>query len=130
MNIALGILFFTLSNVNIDFVDHHIYWKMYTIAEVLLTIKRVELIKKKEFATVVLDPGDGPFVVHLASISQDLDVHLSWKAHIALLKADKAPTFILSKYANFANIFFKKLAAKLLEHIRIHKYSINLIKGQ
>ena len=35
MNITLGMFFFTLSNIKIDFVDYRFYWRMYTSAKVL-----------------------------------------------------------------------------------------------
>ena len=44
------------------------------------------------------------------------------------MKADKTLTSIPSKYADFADFFFKDLMAKLLEHITINDYVINLIK--
>ena len=39
IDITLDIPLFTLSNIEIDFVDCHIYWIMYTIAEVLPTMR-------------------------------------------------------------------------------------------
>ena len=44
------------------------------------------------------------------------------------MKADKAFTFVLSKYTNFADIFSKDLVAKLLEYIKINNHTINLEK--
>ena len=38
IDITFRMLFFTLSNDEIDFIGCHIYWKIYTIAKVLLTI--------------------------------------------------------------------------------------------
>ena len=43
-------------------------------------------------------------------------MHLSKNAQIAYLKADQAFIKVLNEYANFANIFSPKLAAKLAEH--------------
>ena len=43
-------------------------------------------------------------------------MYSSKKAQIAYLKANRAVTEMPSKYANFANIFSLKLAAKLLKH--------------
>lgn len=50
---------------------------MYTIAEVITTTKQVKQIRTKELAAAVLDLKDETFVVYVASISQDLDVHSS-----------------------------------------------------
>ena len=47
MNISLGILFFTVSNVKIDFVNCYIYSKKSIIAEILLATKQFELIGRK-----------------------------------------------------------------------------------
>ncbi len=54
-------------------------------------------------------------------------MHPSRRAQIAHLKADEAPTKVLSKYADFADVFSLKLAAKLLEHTEINNYAIKLV---
>lgn len=69
MNIMLWMFFFTLSNIEIDFVGHHIYWRIYTIVKLVLTISQDELIEKKEFVAVVFDSKDEVFVIHIVSIS-------------------------------------------------------------
>ena len=58
------------------------------------------------------------FVVHVAALSVDLgnEVHPSRKTQIAYLKADEAPTKVLSEYADFADVFLSKWAAEFLEH--------------
>ena len=89
---------------------------MYTIAKILPTIRQAKLIGKKEFIATVFDLEDKAFVVHIAFISQDSDIHPSQKAQIASLKADETPTSVFSKYANFADVFSKNLAAKLLKY--------------
>lgn len=45
------------------------------------------------------------------------------------LKTDKTPTYVISKYTNFANIFFNNLAARLPEHIETNEYTLDLIEG-
>lgn len=77
IDIALGISFFTLNNVKINFIGYYIYLKIYTIAKILLTIKQVELIRKKKFATVAFDLKDEIFILYIAFINQDSDVHPS-----------------------------------------------------
>ena len=61
--------FFTLNNIEIDFIYRHIYWKTYIIAKVLLTMSLVELIWKKKFATTALDLEDKAFVFDVAFIN-------------------------------------------------------------
>ena len=67
--ITLGILFLTLSNVKITFINCHISWKTYSVAEILLLIRQVELIRKKEFAITAFNPENEAFVVYLTLIS-------------------------------------------------------------
>ncbi len=52
------------------------------------------------------------------------------RAQIAHLKADEAPTEVLSKYADFADVFSPKLAAELPEYTRINNYAIELVDDQ
>ncbi len=54
-------------------------------------------------------------------------MHPLKKAQIAHLKADKAPTKVLSKYADFADVFSPKLAAELPEHTGINDHAIELV---
>ena len=67
--------FFTLSNIEIEFVDCYIYWKLYTFAKVLLTIRRVKLVRKKEFIVAAYYPENEVFVVYIVLISLNSDVH-------------------------------------------------------
>lgn len=87
------------------------------------------MIRKKEFATATLDLDDRVFIIHIVSIiraSLDL-MYPFYKAQIALLKSDKAPTAIPSKYTDFADVFFADLAVELLEDTGINDYTIELI---
>ncbi len=104
-----------MSNANVDFQARDLQWRSYTTGEVVLTTKRVELIRKKEFAAAALYPKHEAFVVHVAALSVDLgdEVHPSRRAQIAHLKVDEAPTKVLSKYADFVDIFLTKSAVKL-----------------
>ncbi len=43
---------------------------------------------------------------------------------------DEAPTKVPSEYADFADVFSPKLVAKLLEHMRINIYAIELVDNQ
>lgn len=80
---------------------------MYTFIEALFTIKRVELIRKKEFVTAALNPDEETFVVYIASITSSHLIYLFFRAKIALFKADEISTAILSEYANFADVFLR-----------------------
>ncbi len=54
-------------------------------------------------------------------------MHPSRRAQIAHLKADETSTKVPSEYADFANVFLPKLAAKLLEHTGINDHAIELV---
>ncbi len=54
-------------------------------------------------------------------------MHPSKSAQIAHLKTDKALSEVPNKYADFADVFLSKLAAELLEHIRINNHAMELI---
>ena len=87
----------------------------YTIGNVLLTTRQVELIRKKEFAVAVLDPEHKVFDVYMAALNVDLGdkVDPSRKTQIVYLKADEALTKVSSKYTDFTDVFLLKLAAEL-----------------
>ena len=87
------------------------------------------MIRKKEFAAAALDPEYEIFVIHVVALSVDPgdEVYPSKKAQIAYLKADEAPTKVLSKYADFADVFSSKLAAKLFKHMEINDHTIELV---
>ncbi len=57
-------------------------------------------------------------------------MHLSRRAQIAHLKANKALIKVSSKYAHFADIFSPKLAAKLPKHMDINNHAMELVDDQ
>ncbi len=61
------------------------------------------------------------------SVNLGDEVHPSRKTQIAHLKADKVPSKVPGKYADFADIFSSKLATELPEHTRINNYTIKLV---
>ncbi len=128
-DIVLGMPFLTISNADVNFQARDLQWRSYTTGDVLPTTRRVELIGKKEFAAAALDLEYEAFIVHVAALSIDLGdkVHPSRRAQIAHLKADEALTKVPSEYADFADVFSPKLAAKLPEHIRINDHAIELV---
>ncbi len=94
-----------------------------------MTIKRVELIGKKEFIVAVLDPEYEAFVVYVAALNVDSgnEMHPSKKAQIAHLKVDETPSEMLGKYVDFADVFSPKLVAELPEHIGINDHTTKLV---
>ena len=126
MEIVLGMLFLTLSNADIPFVERELVWKTYSAAEALPTTQRVEIIGKKEFVAVALNEEDETFVVHMSALNMmDSSVHLSWQAQISLLDIKKVT--IPFKYTDYTNVFSLGSAAELPEHTGINDHSIDLI---
>lgn len=78
-NIVLGMLFLTISNANVDFQVWDLEWRSYTIGNLLPTIRRGKMIRKKKFATAILDPEHKIFIVNIAalSINSDDEMYLS-----------------------------------------------------
>ena len=54
-------------------------------------------------------------------------MHPSGKAQVVYLKADEAPTKVLSEYTDFIDVFSPKLAAKLPKYTRINNHAIELV---
>ena len=127
--IVLGMLFLTMNNADVDFQARNLQWRSYTTRNVLPTTRQVELMEKKEFAAVALDPEHEAFVIHIVALSIDSsnEVHPLKKAQIAQMKANKASSKVPSEYANFADVFSPKLAAELSEHTRINDHAIELV---
>lgn len=103
--------FFTLSNINIQFIKEEFTLRSYTIKKVLLTTSRVELIDKKKFAKTILD-NIKVFIVHVFSF-RPKSIYPNKKAQIAFLLTKKV--IIPDKYLDFANIFLKQQALVLPE---------------
>ena len=125
---VFGMPFLIISNADIDFQAQDLQQRFYTTENVFPTIKQVKLIKKKEFAAVVLYLEYEIFVIYIAALSINLgDKMYSLKrAQIAHLKANEAPIKLPKKCANFVDVFSPKLAAELLEY-GINHYAIKQI---
>ena len=104
--IVLGILFFTLSDVDVDFLSPKLRWKIYITEKAFPTTRHVKLVDKKEFAVVALDLESEPFVIHVASLSSNLlpsssplgfDIYPSQKPQTSDIIAEKAPTKVSTK---------------------------------
>ncbi len=78
----------------------------------LLTTKKVELIKKKEFIVIAFDLDHKVFIVYIAtfyiSFHANTELYCLKKAQIAYLKADETCIKVFNKYADFADIFLPK----------------------
>lgn len=86
----------------------------------------MKLIGKKKLVKAVLNKNIQVFIVYIAFLIFKITIHLAWKAQITLLSIEKILEYILAKYANYINIFSKKLAAKLSKCFYITKHVINL----
>lgn len=136
LEIVLEMFFLTLSNADIDFLDWKLRWKTYITKKALPTIKHIELVRKEDFVAVALDPKHKTFVVHIISFSTmsfsstSLNmVHTSRKPQISDLITEKAPTKVLDKYVDFANVFSLDLAVEPPKYIGINKHTIKLVDG-
>ena len=70
--VVFGMLFLTLSSANVDFLGWELQWRTYITEEALRTTRRiVELVDKKEFATVTLDLEHETHVVHVVLVNSD-----------------------------------------------------------
>ncbi len=101
----------------------------YNTRDVFPTTRQVKLIGKKEFTIAALDQEYEVFVIHVAAfrIDSNDEMYPLRKAQIAHLKADEAPSKLPSKYDDFTDVFFPKLAVKLLEHTRINNHVIEFM---
>ena len=121
-------LFLTLSNADVQFVEKELTWRSYTIAKALPTTKRVELIDKKEFAKAALDKNFETFVIHIASLNLVPEIHPDREAQIASLLTEKVK--IPDEYSDFTNVFSKEKALVLPERIELNKHAIDLEDGK
>ena len=133
--VVLGMPFFTLSGTEVDFSGRELWWRTYTIKEVLPTTRCVELVGKKKFAAAALDPQHETYVVYVASLSSTplvafFDVHSFRRPQISGLIAEEASPKVPTEYSDFADVFFPDLASKLLKRTRINDHTIELIDGQ
>ncbi len=73
------------------------------------------------------------FVVHVAALEAPepaMSIYPSRAPPLAALQKDKAPTEILSEYADFAVVFSFDLAMELPENTGINEYAIELVEGK
>ena len=134
--VVFGMLFLTLSGVDVDFLGRKLRWRTYSTEEALPTTKHVELVGKKEFATATFDPEHETYVVHVGLVGSDalpsslLDVHPSCGPQVSGLIAEEAPTKVFAKYSDFADVFSPDLASELPKYTGINDHTIELVDGQ
>ena len=132
--IVFGILFLTVSDADIDFLGRELRWRTYTTKEALPTTKRIELLEKKKFAAVALDPEYETYVVYVTSLSSTplaslkSTIHPSRRPQISGLIAKEALTKVPDKYSDFADVFSPDLVSELPKHSGINDYAIELVK--
>ena len=135
LEVILGISFLTLSNADVDFSSQDLGWRTYTTKEALPTIKRIELVVKKELAAAALNPEYETYIVHVTSLSfallvASLDVYPSQRSQISGLIVEEALTKVSAEYSDFADVFSPDLASELPEHTGINNHAIELVEGQ
>ena len=135
--VVLAMFFFTLSSTDVNFLSRELRWRTYTTKEALPTTKRVELVGKKKFAIVALDPESETFVVYIVSFSSDalpnfslLNIYPFNRSHISGLIAEEAFMKVSAEYSDFADVFSPDLASELPEHNGINDHAIKLVDGQ
>lgn len=107
IEIILEISYYTFSNADISFLKKEIAQKNYTTCKVLRTIKKIELIDKKEFAKAALDKNFKAFVVHIEAPSKlaEIAIYFFNVAQVALLQADKVSIEISLEYTDYQDSF-------------------------
>ena len=74
LEVVLEMLFLTLSKADIWFVERELVWRTYTAADTLTTTKRVEIINKKKFVTVILNTDDKTSVMYVATLAEPMTI--------------------------------------------------------
>lgn len=121
------ILFFTLSSVDIGFLDWKLWQRTYTTQNVFSTTRRIKLVEKIEFAVVAFDLKYETFIVYVASLTGFANVYSFCRCQISGFIIEKAFTKVFAKYGNFANLFSLDMASKLFKYTEINNYAIKLV---
>lgn len=100
---------------------------MYITHKDLCTIKQIELVGNKNFTDISLTLNDDNFILHIVFIANS-DIYPFCKALIASLIQNAVSVVILTKYADFPNIFSLDLMAKFSEYSEINNYFFNLFE--
>ena len=130
--------FLILCDADVDFLRRELQLKTYFIKEALSTIKRVEVVRKKEFAAAALDSKHKIYVVHIGLVSSnalssfsplELDVYSFRRFQVSGLIVKEDSTKIPAEYSDFADIFSSDLTSELSEHTGINNHVIELVDG-
>ena len=75
--------FLNLSNADMSFGKKTLTWKFYTINEILLTTKQVQIVNSEKFVITVLDADSKTFVIYVAIREREkMLIHLKKLAQI------------------------------------------------
>ena len=136
--VVLGMLFFTLSSANIDFLGRELWWRTYSIKEVLPTTRHIELVGKKKFTATTLNLENEIFIVHVTSVGSDmspnsppleLNVHPFCRPQVSGVIAEEANTKVPAEYLDFTDVFSSDLVSEPPKHTRIDDHVIELVNG-
>lgn len=85
MDIAFKMLFITLYNAEVNFINEKLGWRLYIAMKNFFTIRLIELVRKKKCAIVTLNLEDEIFVINIASLAifNTNAIHPFHKAQIA-----------------------------------------------
>lgn len=112
ISVNFEILFFILSNFEVNFPKLALFWRIESFTKTISIIKQVLFIEKQEFTTITLDLVKKFYVVYVFRFNSFiLHIFLSLKIIIKTFKTEKIFTMILEKYKNFINIIFPNFAA-------------------
>ena len=76
-----------------------------------------------------MNSNEKVFIIHIATFSSKMTIHLTYKAQIALIKVKKGSVTVPMEYSDFAYIFSEKFAVILPEHNKTNDHAIDLEEG-
>lgn len=79
MKMIFRILFLTLSNININFINKKLKQYLYIIVKVMLIIKKIELIKNKKFIVIVFNVNNKIFLIYIIFFCFDFNIYSFYK---------------------------------------------------
>ena len=128
MEVVLGMFFLTFNNVDVQFAEKKLTWKIYITKEALPTTRWVKIINQKGFIKAALDENIKAFVVHVSSLGLRINIHPARKAQLALLLAKKVT--VPAKCLDFTDVFSEELANILPERTGANGHAIELEVGK
>ena len=109
LEMVLGMFFLTLSKADIRFMEWKLVWRTYTAAKALPTIRRVEIIDKRELAAAALNVDDETFIMHVVALAEPtiMLIYSSHQAQVASLT--RKENGIPAEYSDFPTSFLQTL---------------------